>query len=389
MSFLFDLHKQLMNSFDMNKPYIPIDKKVVCHTFLFLSDMQEFQMERAGAECAEEQHVILGGHNPVNRSFRYAIFKPVAERTYSRAIIMLHGLNERSWDKYLTWAYKLTDFTGEPVILFPLANHINRSPQIWSFPRKMIEIVRKRQNYYGKIPNSSFVNAALSYRIDNSPEVFVSSGIQSIADIVKLTQFIKSGTHPLFEQDTEIDFFAYSIGAFVSEILLLANPLNLYSESRAFFFCGGSTFDQMDGRSKNILDNRAFSSLQKFMDHVNMSVFVPKFLDALKPLGCSTWDVFSSLLSLNRFRAESQEKLKLISDKIKAIGLTIDKVIPGDAIRKTLCPGMDSRNVTVVDFNFNYSHEMPFPMNDSTNSIKVEKAFMRIFIEAADFLGRY
>jgi hypothetical protein len=78
----------------------------------------------------------------------------------------------------------------------------------------------------------------------------------------------------------------------------------------------------------------------------------------------------------------------LISDKIKAIGLTIDKVIPGDTIRRTLCTGMDSSNVTVADFNFNYSHEMPFPMNDRINSNEVEKAFMRIFIEAADFLGR-
>jgi hypothetical protein len=39
-----------------------------------------------------------------NREFRYPVFLPEGYKQTNRAIILLHGLNEKSWDKYLPWA---------------------------------------------------------------------------------------------------------------------------------------------------------------------------------------------------------------------------------------------------------------------------------------------
>src|SRR5665647_678572 len=47
---------------------------------------------------------------PENQSFSYPVFAPC--RTESKKVILLlHGLNERSWVKYLVWAYDLAKNT--------------------------------------------------------------------------------------------------------------------------------------------------------------------------------------------------------------------------------------------------------------------------------------
>ena len=48
-----------------------------------------------------------------NKSFSYAIFTPSGRKKNNEAIILLHGLNERTWEKYLTWAEYLTHTTGK------------------------------------------------------------------------------------------------------------------------------------------------------------------------------------------------------------------------------------------------------------------------------------
>ena len=41
---------------------------------------------------------------PENRSFSYPVFTPGNTKS-DKVILLLHGLNERSWVKYLVWAY--------------------------------------------------------------------------------------------------------------------------------------------------------------------------------------------------------------------------------------------------------------------------------------------
>ena len=62
-----------------------------------------------------------------NIRFTYPVIIP-ASGYGNRAIILLHGLNERSWIKYYPWAERLARELKRPVILFPISFHMNRSP---------------------------------------------------------------------------------------------------------------------------------------------------------------------------------------------------------------------------------------------------------------------
>ena len=67
-----------------------------------------------------------------NTDFKYTVFAPKSNEKFSNAILLLHGLNERSWEKYLPWAEYLCKETGKPVILFPIAFHMTSVVrQLW------------------------------------------------------------------------------------------------------------------------------------------------------------------------------------------------------------------------------------------------------------------
>ena len=120
-----------------------------------------------------------------NRSFSYPVFIP-RNCESKKVILLLHGLNERSWIKYLAWAYYLAEYTGSYVILFPISFHINRSPSSWKDPRAMINFMKDRNVSLGEINMSSFANIALSNRLTEDPMRFFKSGYQTTSDIVKL-----------------------------------------------------------------------------------------------------------------------------------------------------------------------------------------------------------
>ena len=107
-----------------------------------------------------------------NKSFSYAIFTPSGRKKNNEAIILLHGLNERTWEKYLTWAEYLTHTTGKPVILFPIAFHMNRTPGLWANPRAILPWVSKRKEEIANVTNSTFANVALSSRLSQTRYAF-------------------------------------------------------------------------------------------------------------------------------------------------------------------------------------------------------------------------
>lgn len=65
-----------------------------------------------------------------NSSFSYPVFSPRSAGS-EKVILLLHGLNERSWIKYLAWAGNLAERTDSCVILFPISFPIYRSPASW------------------------------------------------------------------------------------------------------------------------------------------------------------------------------------------------------------------------------------------------------------------
>jgi len=138
-----------------------------------------------------EQVVALGDKSiKENESFSYPVFTPRSDSKSDKAIILLHGLNEKSWHKYLPWAYYLSEKTKRPVILFPISFHMNRCPESWANPRVMIPLLNQRQKTV-KVDKATFANVALSQRLTDEPLRFFTSGRQSAEDIVSLLKTIK------------------------------------------------------------------------------------------------------------------------------------------------------------------------------------------------------
>lgn len=317
-----------------------------------------------------------------NKQFEYTVFSPRTRDNHQNAILLLHGLNERSWDKYLTWAEQLVLTTGKPVILFPIAFHMNRAPRMWCNPRSILPWVNARKQEVSGIPNSTFANVALSSRISKQPIRFYVSGLQSAYNILQLSHEIKSGQHSLFAENCNIDIFAYSIGAFLSQIVLLANPDKLFTDSKLFMFCGGSIFSEMNGCARDILDKEASDRL--------MNYYINEFMDEY-PLNSTGGDIsleqaFRMMISPEMLKTERESFFQSACNRIKAISLKADVVIPTEGIMKAL--GKASHSILEeLDFNFAYSHQIPFPMNDNRMDL-VNNAFRQVFDKASAFFTK-
>ena len=283
-----------------------------------------------------------------------------------------------------TWfGYYLTVNTGRPVILFPIAFHMNRSPEAWGNPRAMSSFLASRRQRLGEIPMSTFANVALSERLCEDPLRFFTSGQQSSADLVQLTQQLSRGEHPLFDKDTSVDIFAYSIGAFLAQILLLGNPGELFTGSRLFLFCGGAFFDDMDGVSKLIMDQQAFDRLRQFYTKELDSEIERSQLLKSSINYTETGQLFLSMLSAGNLKSFRENMFQKMHKQIHAVALLKDKVIPASGILKSLNRFV---NVDVLDFPYAYSHENPFPLIAGAEFSLIDRSFEKVFSKAAAFL---
>lgn len=315
-----------------------------------------------------------------NFSFEYPVFTPSGKEKHNEAILLLHGLNERKWNKYLSWGEALCYNTGKPVILFPIAFHINRAPITWSDPRTLMELLNIRKQQYAGEDTISYANLALSERISQYPERFYLSGRQTWDDLTVLFEEIKNGQHPLFREGAGIDIFAYSIGAFLSQVALMANEKGLFSDTKLFMFCGGSIFRSMCGISKNIMDKPAFEKMQEYYIHIfgNEATCVWKRDEA--------FFAFLQMITPERFRAERENFYTRLKEKIRGISLTNDVVIPYHGVQEALGAKNAEACIQSLDFPFPYSHENPFPRS-TKDTTALDKAFNNVFFQAAEFLG--
>ena len=315
-----------------------------------------------------------------NFSFEYPVFAPSGKSRQKEAILLLHGLNERNWSKYLTWAEYLCFNTGKPVILFPIAFHINRAPMTWSNPRSLMSLLNFRKEKYIDDRTISYANVALSDRISQSPERFYLSGRQTWADLTVLFEEIKNGQHPLFKEDAQIDIFAYSIGAFLSQVALMANEKGLFSDSRLFMFCGGSIFRSMFGISRSILDKPAFEKLQQYYIHIFGNEAVPLWERD------NAFNAFLRMITPERFRSEREKFFSCFKERIRGIALSNDLVIPYHGALEALGKKNAESTIQLLDFPFPYTHENPFPLT-SKDTTSLNNAFTNVFSRAAEFLA--
>jgi hypothetical protein len=323
-----------------------------------------------------------------NRVFNYSVFQPTGTAKAKKIIILMHGLNEKNWFKYLTWATRLTELTGSTVILFPIAFHMNRAPADWSDFRIMNDLKYIREGLFHAIVGSSFANVAISTRLHILPQRFFWSGLQTFYDILQLIRQIRSGNHPLIDDNAAVDFFAYSIGAFLAQVLRLANPGRMLDQSKMFLFCGGPVFNRMSPVRKSILDSEANIALYSFfIEHLENYIKTDKRLAHYFSEVHSEGLVFKAMLDYNKMLGFREEKLREISGFISAIALKKDQVVPSYDVLNTL-KGADRDipiDVKVMDFPFNYTHENPFPL-DLKIADEVNEAFGKVFKIAADFL---
>lgn len=341
------------------------------------SEIDEFQRELAPTEFCPftDDHILE------NKNFSYTIFTPSRKEKNDKAIILLHGLNERTWEKYLTWAEYLATNTGKPVILFPIAFHMNRTPSYWCNPRETLSWANIRKNGICNLSNSTFANVTLSSRLSRNPLRFYASGRESVYNLWQLVQEIKEGKHPLFKEDTSINLFAYSIGALLSQVLLLANPEKMFSDTRLFMFCGGSIFSEMDGNARDIMDKNAFDSLQKYYRHdfLEQRALPTSFKNDFME------QAFKAMIREDVMQDYRETFFSRACNRIRAISLKKDRVMPTNGVIKAL-GSISGKILEEMDFPFPYTHQIPFPFRSKTDQALVNQSFQQVFGKAASFL---
>lgn len=311
-----------------------------------------------------------------NCSFPYVIFSPKKIKKSDKCILLLHGLNERNWNKYLIWADELASRTNTPIILFPMAFHMNRTPKIWNSPRWVLPFSDARKKEVTSAKLLTTFNYVLSQRLSLSPLRFYISGRESVYNIWQLINEIKEGVHPLFTKNTDVNIFSYSIGTFLAQIILMSNPDNLLDNSKLFAFCGGSILEFMDGTAKDILDSEANEKIHKY------------FLD--RPLELSFDNIenaFNQLISKERMKNERECFYKKYSDRVKFITLKNDKVIPTFGVKQAL--GEYNYNIIgeELDFPYQYSHQIPFPTDKEIDNDILSDSLNMMLSRAAEFLS--
>jgi hypothetical protein len=326
-----------------------------------------------------------------NLAFSCPVFTP-GDRRLERedsGIILLHGLNERRWDKYLPWGAYLCSRLSRPVVMIPAAFHLNRAPRQWSDIRVMMPVSRRRRELEGGNSSASFVNAALSERLEQRPERFLSGAVQTVGDIERFVRTVRSGEDELFSPGATFHFFGYSIGATLTEAVLMSDELRgggekLFAGSRACLFCGGSLLEYADPVSKSILDSRAASSLNRF------------FQKLCSPGGRAAGKE-SVLVEIFRMLAREQQNRLLrrrlfsgLKRRVAALVLEGDQVFPEAGVRATWQGEGPVPLIPVTAFAMpeGGSHVVPFPAErEPEQRAAVDQVFRMLFEEAAGFLS--
>jgi len=317
-----------------------------------------------------------------NKEFIYPLYHNPGKS--NKLIILFHGLNESSWDKYHTWAKRLVEQTGQAVLMFPISFHINRRPQHWSASRSMNALSKERKSSFSS-KESSFVNAALSTRLQFCPELFFWSGLRSFYDVQKLISKIRRGSLKELEKDCKISLFGYSIGAFLIENLIMARE-ELFSDSKIVLFCGGPTMDIMYPISKYIYDSASEKVMtdfyvKNFENKIQTNEQLKRYFTEKEDYGM----VFRSLLNINRFSDFRINKLKKFEDQILAIPLTSDEVMPPDSVRKTLNENGIRVKINEMHFPFEYDHISPFPLGEKIKE-ETNSCFEKVFSCVSEWL---
>jgi hypothetical protein len=374
-----DTYRHLKNAFDLDRNEVNVPGTGLrIFNYNFLSSDPEETLQSGFIEPSFIRE---------NFNFRYPVIVPAGNQKYDRALIYLHGLNERNWFKHLPGACYLAEQTGYPVIMFPLSYHINRGLPDWSNARKMAVLLEERKRKYPGLQESSVLNLALSMRLTEDPRRFYIAGFQSVQDLTGLIRTIRTGNHPIFMANTRVDLIAYSIGCMLLQVLMLSDPGEVLHDSRIVFFAGGGVFSQLNGVSRFIMDNVAHASLQDYYVHGRPFFHFPQ--------NDKPWQhdphfghAFGLMIGAGSDDRERHKALSKYQKQILIISLLHDHIIPVEGIRQAWGERfVRSGQFKLVDFPYPYTHENPFPVLNNKLEPEITRAFLHVFGMALDFFS--
>ena len=383
------LHNKLKMLYSVKAEHISVDVlRVVIRNYRFSSaGLPRFGRCRSEAMAARFEATLQADMQIVeNGDFVYPIVFPEGGKQYSRAILVFHGINERSWKKYLPWACRLAEGAQQPVILFPMAFHVSRGPRRWATPQAMQSLLEQRQALPNQV-NSTFANVALSQRLDEAPMRFLSAGRQSADDLEQLVRSIKAGEVEGFLPHTRVDAFAYSIGAILAQALFIANTDGLFDDSRLFLFCGGSHFSSMHGCTKLIMDSVAHMALRSFFfdEFFQMVYEQSPFGEYFRSsgIGRGFWAMLEPRCDAALFRRQ----MSRLGSGLQIVTLRDDRVIPSAMIKEAFADvcARTGAELHELHFDYAYRHEMPFPILKDSTSELVDAAFEEVFERVSAF----
>lgn len=388
-----ELYKLLKKEVNYHEEAIPIDSEMDLYNFDFKSNNidvlpDQIPMNEDSTNPVLTEINIDDSHIIENQQFRYHIFHPKKNQKAKEVILMFHGLNEKYWTKYLPWAKRLADLTGKTIVLFPIAFHMNRAPHRWSERRIMQPVSEQRKKTYPEIVHSTLSNVAISTRLHTYPQRLFWSGLQTYYDVIQLLDEFKAGKNPIIDPDAEYDIFSYSIGCLLAEILIMTNHKDYFKKSRLCMFCGGVVFNRLSPVSKFILDSEANVALYSYVvehleNHLRNEHKLRHYLNDL-----SEGINFKSMINYKVNLPLREEIFNKLSDRMMAIGLVKDTVIPPYEIINTLQGSL--RNIPVkveiLDFPYKYKHEDPFPVAINHIADEVNEEFEKFMKMVANFL---
>ena len=316
-----------------------------------------------------------------NSDFSFQLIKPDDGQPAKKLILMLHGFNEKSWDKYLDWGEALCRESGSAVLYFPIAFHMQRAPQNWSDRREMYQLSQQRQSTAPNNQCSSLSNAAISRRMEEEPGRLLSSGLESYYDVIQLIEECRGGRYDQLHPDFSLDIFGYSIGGLLAELLKFSNPGGHFTKSKLCLFCSGPVFSRLSPVSRYILDSEAHQALQNYMLGQKET---PAILNTLNP---ETKSTFLSMIDYDVLEEYREQKLRQYRKDIYAIVLKQDQVIPSVEVVRTLQGQRRDTGIRVdqLDFSYPYSHESPFSSVPNHREAS-HKAFRQVFRSFGNFL---
>jgi pimeloyl-ACP methyl ester carboxylesterase len=319
-----------------------------------------------------------------NLSFRYPVLRPLAPggdgAKARQLVILLHGLNERSYGKYVPWAYQLMAQTGAAVALMPLSFHVDRVEPLWA--RRLKEYTAHRQ----AVPRNEEVhgfNSVLSERLDGRPERFFWGGLQSYGDVVDLVKQVRAGEHPLVDATAQVDLVGYSAGGYLALGLMLANPEGLFTHSRAVPFAAGAVMRSTHLSTRFIMDLACEVSLMKLFVRFTARLGNPRLLHWLAHHEEGRW--FRALFGEEAERPRLEARLKEIAPRLLAIANTNDAVIPASVMINTLQGLHRDTGVRVEPLALGV-HEHPFVCPDYQQR---DRRFVTEFVDEAVYGAQF